>query len=549
MKNYRSFIILLICCGTVLFSALNAYANNLQVKNITIAGLDEGVMTVQFDISWDNSWMDSTKKLHDAAWVFAKWYSYADGEWKHITMAPNLLPTPTNFSEGIDGDTDGESDEIKILVPDDCKGMFIRRDADIEGETLSRAQVTFEWNYQAAGISDYDAEKVLRLMIGAVEMVYVSEGNFYVGDGDGSSESVNAWHEYNSGVIDNLAVEITADQKQITDDTGARFTVDGDDGIGPAGSVTKPKFPTGYRAFYCMKYELSHGQYRDFLNMLKRTQQNNRVEVDVSQPVATAYFVLGGSADPSCPANRMSLACTPANNAAPYTIRFGCDYNNNGYFDEPDDGAAIPINLRFRDLEAYADWAGLRPMSELEFEKVCRGASVPVKGEYAWGTTEKTEALNIENNGYRTETASESGNGLIRIHRTATYMEYGDELYGPLRCGFGATQTTDRVQSGAACTGAMEMSGNMVEYVVKVNTLIDFAYDVHGDGYLTADGQANVTGWPDNQIQIMIRGGTQYSSKEMNQQVSYRGADSLSYFDQMYNEFGGRCVRTAPIEV
>ena len=38
-------------------------------------------------------------------------------------------------------------------------------------------------------------------------------------------------------------------------------------------------------------------------------------------------------------------------------------------------------------LCTYLDWAGLRPMTELEYEKICRGPSAPVAGEYAWGST------------------------------------------------------------------------------------------------------------------------------------------------------------------
>jgi hypothetical protein len=37
-------------------------------------------------------------------------------------------------------------------------------------------------------------------------------------------------------------------------------------------------------------------------------------------------------------------------------------------------------------MAAFADWSGLRPMSELEYEKACRGYNTPaVPNEYAWG--------------------------------------------------------------------------------------------------------------------------------------------------------------------
>ncbi len=44
--------------------------------------------------------------------------------------------------------------------------------------------------------------------------------------------------------------------------------------------------------------------------------------------------------------------------------------------------------LSWMDLCAYADWAGLRPMTELELEKACRGGGVSATaGDYPWGST------------------------------------------------------------------------------------------------------------------------------------------------------------------
>jgi formylglycine-generating enzyme required for sulfatase activity len=40
--------------------------------------------------------------------------------------------------------------------------------------------------------------------------------------------------------------------------------------------------------------------------------------------------------------------------------------------------------LSWFDVAAYLDWAALRPMTELEFEKVCRGPENRIAGEYAW---------------------------------------------------------------------------------------------------------------------------------------------------------------------
>ena len=77
---------------------------------------------------------------------------------------------------------------------------------------------------------------------------------------------------------------------------------------------------------------------------------------------------------------------TPGNNAAIPAV-FGCDATN-GVFNNVNDGQSGAMNnLSWADLAAYLDWAALRPMTELEFEKVCRGTMPRVAGEYPWGDT------------------------------------------------------------------------------------------------------------------------------------------------------------------
>ena len=44
-------------------------------------------------------------------------------------------------------------------------------------------------------------------------------------------------------------------------------------------------------------------------------------------------------------------------------------------FNSPNDGLYIPLHISWSDMSAYLDWSGLRPMTELEYEKACRGRS------------------------------------------------------------------------------------------------------------------------------------------------------------------------------
>ncbi len=47
------------------------------------------------------------------------------------------------------------------------------------------------------------------------------------------------------------------------------------------------------------------------------------------------------------------------------------------------------------DLAAFLDWDALRPMTELEFEKMSRGPLLPNAGEYIWGNQTITAATTI----------------------------------------------------------------------------------------------------------------------------------------------------------
>ena len=42
--------------------------------------------------------------------------------------------------------------------------------------------------------------------------------------------------------------------------------------------------------------------------------------------------------------------------------------------------------VSFTDGLAYSDWAALRPITELEYEKAARGPSEPIPAEFVWGT-------------------------------------------------------------------------------------------------------------------------------------------------------------------
>jgi len=162
--------ILLITISTV--SKLSA--NNIAVANTSIVNQNTaGNYThVKFDVSWENSWRTSTLESNwDAAYVFVKYRIPPMNTWFHATL--NYVDgTATN-----DGNT--EPSGATINTNPDGKGAFIFRSSNGIGN-ISFTGAQLRWNYGADGLSDEDSVEVC---VFAIEMVYVPQGAFYLGDG------------------------------------------------------------------------------------------------------------------------------------------------------------------------------------------------------------------------------------------------------------------------------------------------------------------------------------------------------------------------------
>jgi hypothetical protein len=96
------------------------------------------------------------------------------------------------------------------------------------------------------------------------------------------------------------------------------------------------------------------------------------------------------------------------------------------------------------------------------------------------------------------------GNILLTGGDAANGVEYQS---GPLRGGIFSTSTSDRTASGAGYYGAMELSGNLKEWVVTVGNSGGLVFSGnHGDGQLTStsgfEGNADVQGWPGMDIDV-----------------------------------------------
>ena len=474
-----------------------ACANNITVSGVTITGQDTPAQTckVQFDVSWDNSWRNSV--TYDAAWVFVKYSTDGGSSWTHATLKSSGT-NPAGFSQGAGTGLD-------IGVPADKKGAFLQRNSNGSG-SVSTAGIQFVWDW---GIEGLFVNTTALLKVFAIEMVHIPEGAFYAGDPDGSTGPTNCF--YTSGTED--AYQISSEAAISIGATSGYLYYDADnsdsgDQLGPIPA----NFPKGYNAFYLMKYEISQEEYVDFFNTLTDPQKAER---DITGNHATY-----GGKDTDSEVYRNSISWTSGDASAGANANVACNY------------------LAWADLAAYADWAGLRPITELEFEKAARGPTAAINGEYVWGSKDIDNANTLLNGSTADEGVVEIGNGLCNYNN--------DGMLGPLRCGFAATSNTTRSQAGAGYYGNMELSGNLWEICVTVGNGAGRAFTgLHGNGILDAGGDANVSGWPGtNGVGSGFRGGNWFIDSSRCRVSDRFSAAAMGVTRS--NTFGSRFGRTAP---
>jgi hypothetical protein len=220
-------------------------------------------------------------------------------------------------------------------------------------------------------------------------------------------------------------------------------------------------------------------------------------------------------------------------------------------------------SISWAGLLAYLDWTALAPMSEFEFEKLCRGTNAAVTNEFAWASTGFIDVDVLLNDGLPNEAADTSGGGLVNlldgIENTATS--------GPFRTGFPATPlTTTRIEVGGSFYGAMELSGNVAERVVSVTNTVQcnspipappFNRAEHGDGEILGNGFSDVPSWPSKEIFNVIEPFAGIRGGAWNLPASKANVSDRSLMFQADREaanlfgrragLGGRGVRRAPL--
>jgi formylglycine-generating enzyme required for sulfatase activity len=447
------------------------FGNNLSVKNGWVNGNMFG-----FEVEWNNSWnLSNQGGSYDAVWIFAKGKNQ-NGFWQHID-----LQNQSNWHKA--------SGNLTIDAVSDGKGVFIY--SQVEG-VFSIPPTPIE--IAALSLSNFSEIKIF-----GIEMVHIPEGEYYLGDG----ASISSYAD-----LEGNPLLITSEDEIV----GSSITINNPNTNfepQPLAEVIPSAFPKGFGGFYVMKYEVSQIQYVDFLNTIPFVQQQNRTATLPSSPHGTFAMVNPNQSD-SLYRNGIVIVSAGISPTTPAV--YGINGNNNQTVNDDYDGHHRSANfLSWGDMAAYLDWAALRPITEFEFEKICRGSgNQPVAGEFAWGTSLITNANNPVNDGTIFESVSdipENQSGLANHGNFVATQGWG--LRGVLRTGFAATENSTRIESGAAFYGVMEMSGNVWEF-----TVMAAADGVHftgnpGDGKLDEQGFANQVSWCNNSTAngVILKGG------------------------------------------
>lgn len=424
-----------------LIAVLNAPANNLAVTNTAVRGIGSGKASVSFDVAWDNAWRDEVN--YDAAWVFVKFTVDGGATWRHATLAAGGL-NPPGFSAGA-------APALDVYVPSDKKGAFLQRAAAGSGMVSNRA--TLVWDYAADGLT---VSASPRIRVFGIEMVFIPEGPYYLGD-DSSGKSFYVTHITTASMTATSATygagTIASPYENTTNGFGRPYGVVG---------TFNTNYPNGYRAFYMMKTEVSRQQYLDFVNSLPFNAATNML------PRYSGAVGWGQR-------NTAILGSHPNfTNASPLAA---ANFNQGeGWFQG----------------YGYLDWAALRPMTEMEFEKACRGPCKPIDQDRPWGTAGQIYAASVTSN----ETPFESP------------VTTNANVSGTMcRAGSFARANSDQFQAGAGYYGVLDLAGNILERCAASgpgartgaadSRILNYS-GLHGDGEVSAAGTNNVPFWPDH---------------------------------------------------
>ena len=455
----------------VLCTITGVKANNIRVEGKTrVTGFTGDTAVIEVTLRWDNSWRDDFN--WDAAWVFFKYKKRGlENPWQHayLSSSGHVLSTAA-------GNEGGSYAYMVGANAGKVNGLYVMRNSISEGNVSVRLQAKWPLNGTGLTSADFgDALNGIYVAVHAIEMVYVPYGAYYLGDAS----------SYKSFAVGDTAAVVI--------DSESALTLSAKNGM-PNVSLAA-SYPKGYAGFYVMKYETSQEQYVEFLNSLTLDQQKARVTNNNFSAMKRGDYVFGDITQPSCRNGIVFIEQRKANTP----VVFGNNLNPNNDLFSTDDGQTLACNyMSIEDMIAYCSWSGLRPMSELEYEKACRRfyPQVPDKGEYAWNTNNGVNRLNgLGDLNYRGDEREQALSYLKNVNSGTT-----NSINGPVRCGLFATSATNQTQAGATYWAVMEMSGNLKELCANMNY-------TNLDGGSCGTGVYNPALWNASTSYYGVRGG------------------------------------------
>jgi formylglycine-generating enzyme required for sulfatase activity len=503
----KHFIIIIGC----LFLLIEAKANNLVI--VSPPSYSSVNNTLTFTISWENSWSINAGPTNwDAVWIFVKRQNCSgNNNWVHQLLST----TPTDhFVNTVS--TNAISTITQVNAVTDGMGVFVRRIGTNVAGNVAAQLVTIKLGSTNPAITTSTSDN---FDIVGIEMVYVPQGNFSLGDGRAVNTS-----NFSAGST-NQPLTITSAIQAAGIGAYSNYTAKVANG---SPSPLPATFPLGYNGFYCMKYELNQGTVAEYLTTLTYDQQANLfMEYGTYRPnVAGNYF---GPWNSYSYTTRVDVKGTFNTVAASFIT---------SYPFMPFGGLTWPV------LTSFLDWSGLRPMTEFEYEKACRGTLPPIANEYPWGSTTITNnRANADNYGSRDAIAT-------IVEGSCFYTGWDGSS---ARNGAHASANSNRSQAGATYYGILDIGGNQNEQCVGGG----FGYNystftvANGNGDLSSTGFANVTGWPTdgglNSGTILRGGNYEIGGNTYLIEVSdrtYVQGSNLNHRSGWDRHIGGRGVRT-----
>jgi formylglycine-generating enzyme required for sulfatase activity len=444
----RSHKLLLIAAMVLFMIPVSSEANNLIIGSPVVTQNATTGGTVKFTISWNNAWNVSSVSAPfnwDAVWItvwFKPCSATAATAYTHGTLSSTLAShtIPASLQAMASVNANGTANSYAGFITESVPMSTLGANLDFTDGIMLSPTASGVANLTTCtvtlSISNLPANTIpITTEVFGLEMVYVPEGSttsLMVGDGTGTGAAASNSF-VSSGVY---SATPTALQLGTANETAtSTFYITNEPAAGNVQTINNvpAAFPKGIYGFYTMKHEITEGNYATFLNMLGTAQQTTRL--------------LGALAN----RNQLTQVAAPFSTTRPWRAQNW---------------------LSWGDISAFLAWDCLRPVTELEYEKACRGpGTTTVLLGYPWGSTTITQATTFA------APAVENGSEVVLVGSPSGDCVYGNTAWtngdaglGPARTGMFAQANTSQTDAGASYFGVLDLAGNVQEWVVAVSS-------------------------------------------------------------------------------